>query len=245
MPATTLSSAANIINRTAAECGLQPVVDPFSSQDPSFVQLRYLLDTCGEELTQAYPWELLQRSHQIITQSSDTGDYSLPDDFYYMINQTGWEHSENVPLFGPLSPQDWTWLKGRDLVSHTIYASFRLSEGKFKIFPQPPPSGLDINFEYISKNWVSDGAVDPAYKDTTEAPSDVPLFDRTLISRYLKVKFLEAKGFDSSKAQDDFNQTFSFLTGFDKGGEVLDAGGRRGYPYLDMYRNLPDTGYGY
>ena len=87
---------------------------------------------------------------------------------------------------------------------------------------------------------------DPALrKDGITQTNDLPLYDKTLISLYLKVKFLEAKGFDNTKAQDDFNQIFSFVTGRDKGGRVLDAGrGSYGIPYLDAVRNLPDTGYG-
>ena len=245
MPITTLITANECLNRVAAEIGVAPVVDPFASVDPTFIQLRYLLHTAGEELYQAYPWELLNRSHQITTTALDTGDYDLPDDFGYMINQTGWERNQNVPLWGPLSPQDWTYLLGRDLVNQTIYASFRFSEGQFKLFPQPPPDGLDVNFEYISCAWVSDGLVPVTYKKECTTGSDIPLFDKTLITRYTKVKILEAKGFDSTKAQDDFNQTFSFITGLDKGAEILNMGRNRGFPYLNAWRNLPDTGYGY
>lgn len=246
MPITTVTTANIIINRVAAECGLEPVIDAYSSPDPSFIQLRYLLNTAGEELVQAYPWGLLTKEHTIVTAGGDSGDYPLPADYLYMINQTGWERRENVPLFGPLSAQDWSYLQGRDLVSSTIYASFRLQEGLFRIFPQPPPANLDIHFEYISKNWVSDAAMPtPMFKDEANALTDVVLYDKTLITRALKVKFLEAKGFDSTKAQDDYHQTFQFITGFDKGAEVLNAGGGgRGFPYLDTYRNLPDTRYG-
>jgi hypothetical protein len=245
VPITTLADANTILNRVAAEVGLTPVSDPFGSDDDNFVQMRNLLQGAGEDLLVAHPWELLTKEHQISTLETDSGDYDLPYDFYYMINQTGWERANNVPLFGPLSPQDWTYLLGRDLVSHTIYASFRLKEGKFSIFPQPPPDGLDINFEYINKNWVQSGVQANTYTDTLANGSDIPQFDKTLLIRYLKVKFLDAKGFDITKAQEDFNQAFNFLTGFDKGAEILNAGNTsRGFPYLNARYNVPDTGYG-
>lgn len=243
MPAT-ITTASDIINRVAAEIGLEPVTDPYSSSDPAFIQMRYLLNTAGEELVQAYPWELLIKQANIQTLDTDSGNYPLPDDFLYMIDQTGWERSQNVPLMGPLSAQDWQYLLGRDLVTSTIYASFRLNEGYFKIFPQPPPNGLDIFYEYVNKNWVYDVEGD-TYTDQVTKGTDKPQYDRTLISRYLKTKVLEAKGFDSSKAQADFNQTFSFLTGYDKGASILNAGGSSGRPYLNMWRNVPDTNYGY
>jgi hypothetical protein len=245
MPVTTLATVNDIMNRVAAEVGIEPVSDPFNSGQQAFTQMRYLMQTAGEELLVAHPWELLTEAHQITTVDTDSGDYDLPDDFYYMINQTGWERTSNIPLFGPLSPQDWTYLLGRDLVDGTIYASFRLKEGKFSIFPQPPPNGLDINFEYIGKNWVQDGQQANVYTDIIKSGVDIPQFDKTLISRHLKMKYLEAKGFDTTKAQDDFNQSFNFLTGFDKGAEILSAGrGGRGFPYLDARYNTPDTKFG-
>ena len=225
--------------------GLTPVADPFADQAQHFQQMRYLLQTAGEELTLAHPWEWQVASHQITTQALDNGDYDLPTDFLQMIDQTGWERSENVPLFGPLSAQDWTYLLGRDLVSSTIYASFRLKENKFSVFPQPPPAGLDINFEYQSKNWVSDGQPTPTLTDTVTSGSELILFDRTLITRHVKLKWLESKGFDTTKPQDDFNIVFGSIAGKDKGAEILSAGrNSRTFPYLDSRYNTPDKGYG-
>jgi len=122
-----------------------------------------------------------------------------------------------------------------------------MREGLFSLFPNPPPVGLDINFEYQTRNWVQDVTTDPpTEKDEVELASDIVLFDKTLITRYLKLKYLEAKGLDSTKAQDDFAQIFSFITNLDKGvGEILNAGRRgRCFPYLDSLRNTPDTNFG-
>lgn len=237
--------ATEILNRVAAEVGIAPVLDPIASVDPFFIQLRYLLNTAGEELMQAYPWEQLIREHQIVTASGDTGDYDLPDDFGYILNQTEWDRTNNVPMGGPLSASEWTYLKGRDLASNTLYASFRIAQGKFNVFPTDPAVGLDLNFEYITTNWVWNGNVDtPTFTDAVTLPSDVPLFDKTLITRALKVKYLESGGFDTQKAQADYNQIFAFLTGNDKGAPLLNAGrGRGGFPYLSVW-NTPDTGYG-
>jgi hypothetical protein len=241
MSVTAAATANTLLNRVAAEVGLDTSVDPWADTAQHFDQMRHLLQTAGEELTFSHPWEWQQASHAILTGALDTGDYDLPDDFLQMIDQTGWERSENVPLFGPLSAQDWTYLLGRDLVSDTIYASFRIKKGKFSIFPQPPPQGLDLNFEYQSRYWVDNGEL----TDTIENGSDVVLFDKTLASRYLKVKWLEAKGFDTTKAQDDFNAVFGSVTGKDKGAEVLSQGNNaRGFPYLDSRYNTPDSGYG-
>jgi len=239
--------ANEILNRVAAEVGIAPIISPISSQDPFFIQLRYLLNTAGEELMQAYPWEKITRSHQIITLDGDTGEYDMPDDFGYILNQTEWDRTNNIAMGGPLSAQEWTYLKGRDLASNTLYASFRIAQGKFNVFPTNPPAGLDLNFEYISTHWVQDGESDPSaptYKAEVTLASDIPLFDKTLITRAVKVKYLESGGFDTTKAQGDYNQIFSFLTGTDKGAPVINAGRAGGrFPYINSY-NTPDTGFG-
>ncbi len=131
-------------------------------------------------------------------------------------------------------------------MSFTIYASFRRKQGQFSISPQPAPNELDINWEYQRRTWVQDGAQFPVvFKADVQTGADLPLFDRTLLTRYVKLKWLEAKGFDTTIAQRDFNQSFGFLTGKDKSGEILSAGrNSRQFPYLDSRYNTPDTGFG-
>ena len=237
----------DIINRVAVEIGLTPVADAFAVEDPAFRQLVNLLTTSVQELMELFPWQSLIREYQKTTEVDEVGILDLPEDFAYMIDQTGWERKENVPLIGPLSPQDWTYLLGRDLVGSTIYASFRFDQDKLFIFPNNPmPAGLDINFEYISDNLIQVAGSDPVtYTDKAENPADVPLFPAHLITRFLKVKMLEAKGFDSQKAEDNFWQAFYSWSGKDNSAQILNAGRQwRGFPYLDMWRNLPDTGFG-
>jgi len=244
MTTTSAISVTAIMNRVAAEVGLETNPDPLSSNDQHFKQMQFLLQTCGEELCLAYPWEFLNGSHQIITAAIDTGEYDLPSDFHYMIPQTGWERASNLPISGPLSPQDWAYMLGRELTNQVVYVSFRLRDGSFNILPQPVPAGLDIHFEYQRKTWVEDmdtGIAVPS--DQVLSGSDVVMFDRTLITRMLKLKWLESKGFDTSKSQDDFNQVFGFLTGKDKSAEVLSAGGKWGSSYLND-SNIPVTGFG-
>ncbi len=238
-------SATDIINDAAAEVGVSPVSDPYSSSNQVFQQMKSLINSAGRELVRYHRWEQLSAEHQITTQATDSGDYPLPDDFSYMVDQTGWERKENVPLWGPLSAQDWQYLLGRDLVSYTIYASFRIAQGLFRLFPQPPPDGLDIHYEYVSRNWVQDGADPNTNKSKATISSDVILYEPILIVKFLKAKYLEAKGFDSTAARNDFVLEFDAITGQEKGAPILNAAilGRE-FPYLEPYRNLPDTGYG-
>ena len=237
--------ATDILNAVAAEVGVSPVTDPYTDPNQVFQQLKNLINSAGRELVRYARWERLVKEHQITTVDTDSGDYPLPDDFGYMIDQTGWERKENVPLWGPLSAQDWQYLLGRDLVSHTIYASFRIAQGLFRLFPQPPPNDLDIHFEYISRNWVENGDAPGTFASKTSLGSDRVLYEPILMVKFLKAKYLEAKGFDSTSARNDFALEFDAITGQEKGAPILNAAilGRE-FPYLEPYRNLPDTGFG-
>ena len=228
-----------ILTRVGVEVGLAEVTDPFGSQLQHYIQMKYLLQTCGEELCLAFPWEFLVRTLEITTDGTD--EYDLPADFQSMIDQTGWDLTNEFPVRGPLTAQEFELLKATQTLATNVFG-YRIMGGKLVVYPTPP-AGFDLTFEYQSRSFVRTDAVPAVYQPSFTAGSDYILFDRTLITRYLKCKWLEAKGFDNSAALMTFNQTFEFLTGKDKGGAILNAGRSRGFPYLG-YRNIPETGYG-
>jgi hypothetical protein len=242
MSGTIRATANDILNQVGVEVGLEPAIDPFASTDQSYQQMKYLINTAGEELAQLYPWEFLRKEATITTDGS--GDYDLPSDFLYILNQTVWDRTNDNPVAGPLSPQDWAYLEGRDYVNSTLYLSFRLKEDQFSLYPQPDTSGLDVRYEYISRNWVLDSTDGTTMISSCVVGADTPQFNKTLLGRMLKVKYLEAKGLDTTKAQADLNQSFQLLTARNMAAPVLNAVNEsRKFPYLN-YRSLPDTGYG-
>jgi hypothetical protein len=188
------------------------------------------------------------REHKFTTDNRDPQEYALPDDFLYMIDQTGWMRGQNVPLAGPLSSQDWQYLLGRDLVSSTIYASFRLNAGVLKLFPQSnAPQNEEIAYEYMSENWVQPNGQpsQDLFQSQVLNGSDIVLIPDPIPSLYLKARFLSAKGFDTTAADAEFSDAFLALSGMNKSAAKINMGRNYlGYPYLDAWRNLPDTRYG-
>jgi len=238
-----------IINRAALEVGLLPSPTPTNDQDEAFIQLVGLLTGAGQELCELHPWQVLVRRYEINTNPANdgtSGSYDLPDDFNYMIDQTGWDRKNRVAIGGPLSAQDWTYLAGRDLVSQTIYASFRQVDGKIDIYPQPAPEDMLITFEYISRNWLMEQGQAIPNRDDIGAGSDLCVLDPQLTIKFLKLKFLQAKGFDTSAAGLEFDTMLNSRIGKSEGAPVLSASNStRGFPYLNSYGSTPDTGYGY
>ena len=239
------STVGDIINQTAVEVGLLPVSNPVDSPEELMIQMVGLLNSAGLELCELHPWQMLVRPFEVITEEGDTGIYDLPDDFNYMIDQTGWDRKNRVAVAGPLSPQDWTYLAGRDLVSQSIYVSFRQWEGKLYLFPQPPPVDMRITFEYSSRGWLQDPADPENRRDKIGSNADVCLLPALLVTKFLKLKFLQAKGFDSAGAALEFDNLLGQMMGRDTGAPILNADrNSRGFPYLSSCRNLGDSGYG-
>lgn len=248
MAATRFATANKILNDVAVESGLLPNVDPFLATDPQWVQLNYLLNSAGEEMLQLHEWDILRASHTIVVDNGTypDGHYPLPDDYSYMIDQTGWDRDNFLPLRGPTTPQQWTYLEGRNLASSTIYATFRLTDGQIWFYPAAAmEDGRTITFEYIRRTWAESGSPPTTqFNDLITSGNDRILYEPILFKRFLKMKFLGAKGFDTTAAATEFKSGMDAWTGLQGGAPVLRTAQSQRYPFLNSWRNLPDTGYG-
>lgn len=242
-------TAQQCIFQAALECGLtalgpSPGSNPYTNSDVGIVQMVGLLNSCGRELVTMREWQRLIVAYSLTVLIGDSGFYPLPADYSRHVDQTDWNPSNRLPLGGPLTAQDYTYLLATNLASSTIYISFREKDGQFVILPQPPPVGQVITFEYNSRYWVATSAAPTVLaKDAPTAPDDILLFDPILIQKLLKLRFKEAKGFDTTSASQQFNNALMSLGGQDKSAPVLSAARSRGFPYIDD-RNVPETNYG-
>jgi hypothetical protein len=242
-------TAADIINSAAVECGLSTVVDPFASTANEMIQLRQLLTNCGRELCSGiYEWQQLTTPYTFSTTATPPADglYALPTDFGYMINQTGWTPTSGglgLPLAGPLSEQTWQALVNTNLASSTIYLSFKIAARKIQILPKPAPANQTINFSYQSQNWVLvNGTTTTANKVANSA--DVVLFDSIMIVKMLAARYKQAKGMDASPWMEQFQMLFASFTGTNAPAPILSLSGRAGFPYINVWTNLPVSGFG-
>lgn len=234
-------TTAQIINAVASEVLSLPadIDDPYTSVDPAIVQLRNLLTACGRELVSVHEWQSLLRTHSFVTTTED--EYDMPSDYDRFVNQTGWDRTNQLPLGGPLNAQEYAFLVNTGLAPSTIYVCFRVAKNKIQVLPDPPPVGLTIKFDYISRYWVGDGST--FTKDKPTAKTDYVYFDSIFMQKFLKLRFLEAKGFDTTAAVGQFTVQWNAQTGNDRPAPVLTLARGRTFPYLG-YRNIPETGYG-
>ena len=174
---TTTTTADEILNTVAAEVGLEEVSDPVGSEDASYKQLVRLLNVAGDELSVMNNWEVLRREHTFTTAAADVGNYALPTDFTHIVDSTVWDRTEDEPMFGPLSAQEWQALLGEDTTTISTLG-WRIMGGEFYVYPYNPVGLIRaVYFEYVSNNWIvaTNGTT---YKNKVTVNSDVILYNR-------------------------------------------------------------------
>lgn len=171
-------------------------------------------------------------------------EYQMPPGFSNMLDQTGWNRTNRLPLGNPLSPQQWQYLKGR-MQGVVFNVLFRPEEDTIRLYPDIDPPGLNtIAFEYTSRFWVSTvGSMETADADLPTKSSDVVFFDPLLMTRRLKLDWLSAKGFGTQAAQDDYETILERAKNADGAAPQINLRGNHGEPLLGL-GNIPITGYG-
>jgi hypothetical protein len=234
--------AGDIVLQVGIEVGLPKVADPFTSNDAQYQRLITLLNTAGNGLLELYPWTRLINNFEILTIQNQV-KYVLPPDFDAMIDQTLWRKGGLYPGY-PTSPQVWQYLSNI-LSGITLTVMFRERNGELWIWPSVG-AGIPISFEYRSRGWVGQGlGPNYSYRDNVLSFTDVVLHDPHLIERYLKLRFLEALGFDTQAAKDDFNIALEARTAKDNAAPTLNAGGVGiGIRWIDD-KNAGQTNFGF
>jgi len=228
-----------IVNQAAGELGLNPVASSVDAADTQAVLFLALLQTSGNELLQYYPWEQFAKPFTITLVAAQE-EYALPTDLAYFRDQTQWDSTNHWPLLGPKSAQEWAWLKN-SFVATLPRMRYRIQGDKFKVFPIPPVGTTQSFYmEYISNWWIANVATPtvPA-KSLITLDSDVVLYDPWLIIKYIKLKFYELKGFNTSGVRADFTRIFEALTGKDTGAEKLSLAPQFQTPYVGAW-SIPD-----
>jgi hypothetical protein len=174
-----------------------------------------------------------------------------PEYFLRFISGTEWSSGLNSPIL-PLTVQQWAATQGLDITTSAI-PLYAMIFGGIRTIPSTGGAGTDVwSFYFIHKWWTILAASAPTKVEAEhygvgdqELPtqtSDWIIFDEHTISRLLKVKFLQAKGLDSTAATAEYKDALeaaksSFTAG------TLSLAKTGGFRFIDA-SNAPDTGYG-
>jgi hypothetical protein len=165
--------------------------------------------------------------------------YALPADYSSSVNRTHWDKSKRWEMLGPESPQQWQWLLS-GYISTGPRIRWRLLGQYFQIWPGMNGGEL-LGFEYRSKAWAYSPDGTPQNSFTND--NDTCIYPDRLMVLGTKLKYFEAKGFDTTALYRDYLMEFETAVAQDTAAANLSFAPRPG-TVLIGYDNIPDSGYG-
>jgi hypothetical protein len=165
--------------------------------------------------------------------------YALPSDYESAVPRTMWDLSKHWEMLGPESPQQWEWLLS-GFISTGPRIRWRLLGKYFQIWPGVSTNEL-LGYEYRSNGWAlsSTGTV----KTSFTVDTDTCIYPDRLMVLATKLKYFEAKGFDTTAMFRNYLEEFEIVRAQDMSAANLSFAPRPG-TVLIGYDNIPDTGYG-
>lgn len=165
--------------------------------------------------------------------------YAFPSDYDRPIDRTQWDKSKHWEMLGPESPQQWQWLKS-GYIATGPRIRFRPMGGYFQIWPAVTTNEY-VGFEYVGKNWATSSG--GAGKGSFTADTDTCIFPDRLMVLGLKLKYFEAKGFDTLAYARDYGAQLDIAKANDAGSQTLSMSPKL-TSILISADNIPDSNYG-
>ena len=165
--------------------------------------------------------------------------YALPSDYLKPVNRTQWDKTRHWEMLGPVTPQQWQWLKS-GFIATGPRIQYRLLGGTFQIWPMIVANEY-LGFEYYANSWAASSA--GTAQTTFQADTVGCIFPDNLMIAGLKLKYFMLKGFDSTAFQAEFREALSAARGADKGGQTLAMSGVPTNILINL-SNVPDSSYG-
>lgn len=218
---------------------------------PSTAGLDTTYQVVGNGISNACYIESVDSSTQVTVNLPSTGTYTgatitfekvmyaLPSDYESAVPRTMWDLSKHWEMLGPESPQQWEWLLS-GFISTGPRIRWRLLGKYFQIWPGVSTNEL-LGYEYRSNGWAlsSTGVV----KTSFTVDTDTCIYPDRLMVLATKLKYFEAKGFDTTAMFRNYLEEFEIVRAQDMSAANLSFAPRPG-TVLIGYDNIPDTGYG-
>ena len=165
--------------------------------------------------------------------------YNLPTDYNSTVNRTHWDKSKRWEMLGPESAQQWEWLLS-GYISTGPRIRWRLLGPYFQIWPGMNAGEL-LGFEYRSNAWAYNAL--GVSKNSFTSDTDTCVYPDRVMVLGTKLKYFEAKGFDTTALYRDYLAELETAIGQDVAAANLSFAPRPG-TVLIGYDNIPDSGYG-
>ena len=193
-------------------------------------QMQYLA-TASIRRLRPHQWQKLVKQGSV-TLTTDT-EYSLAADFWSYVPGTLWPVASGRPADLPITTTDWAMLRA-GIGFSSIAFNCRIYNDKLQV--QNPEAGYVLNYEYITKNAVTDAG--GTAQETFTADTDLCILDEELFIQDLKWRFKKEKGIDDWQVDAAaFDAYLEYRKGVDRGSQVLrpSTGTVFPAPYTDLW----------
>lgn len=177
--------------------------------------------------------------------------YGLPSDYDRKIDRTDWDKTQHWEMRGPMTAQEWQWLKS-GWIATGPRISYRILGDRFQIYP-PLAQNDYLGFEYISNQWVLSLAAETAGttpdKTSFTVDTDTCAFPDRLMVEGLKMYFRRAKGLDVGSISEPGTPVYGYQMQLDLA-KANDAGSKtlsfapRYAGALITTNQIPDSNFG-
>ena len=169
--------------------------------------------------------------------------FALPSDFDRMIDSTQWDKSKHWQMLGPETAQQREWLRSGYISTGPRIRYWQMG-GYVQIWP---PLGADetLAYEYVSKYWIlaTSPSTPAPTKQAYTADTDTCIFPDPLMRALIKLKYFEAKGFDTTALYRDYMGQRDLAFAHDSGSPNLSMAPKPANALLG-WGNIPDSGHG-
>lgn len=190
-----MATLLQVVQEFCLRTGLTKPQIVMTSQDDQLLQIAGLANEVCSDIVRRPSWQVLQfESVFTSVEGTDQGAIAdlAPNAFLKVINETIFDRTRRLPVFGPRSPQNWQGLKALPM-SGPFY-QYRIQGNHLHILPAMP-AGHTMAFEYVSQGIVMDAKnIATPYKKYFENDADTFVLDENLLLLGLRWRWKEEKG---------------------------------------------------
>lgn len=202
------------VSRVARQVGLEPPSVVLQSDDETWLQFAEWAQEGVDDIALRHDWTGLHQT-QTLTGDGSTVNFSLAADYSRLSKYPAVSRDNSPSGIWPAGPLTFpNWIRASTSQVFTVNPSFRIEDGVLT-FVTAPGSTETYTVSYQSSKPILSSAT-PVTSWTLDADTLIGIPER-LLRLYLRWQWLEFKGLDYAKAEDNYERALETLSSQDWG----------------------------